>query len=161
MNTRTGRITTIVLSILLLLTFFFAYTYYNDVEALGNISAEISSINQVDFNFFTPTIITFTLNISNPSNIQMNQLSSTFDLYIEENFLGSGSFQNIIIAPQSNRFTQVTMSLDNSEIAASVIDILANWQSNQNTTVKVQGIMSASVLFGLATTSHEYIAKNN
>ncbi len=158
MNVKTNRNIVIIL-VLLLFTLFLGYTYYVDADTLQHISAEVSSIQQV-YVTIPATTITFTLNISNPGQRSINQLSSTFDLYIEQNYLGSGSFHDLTIPPQSSQFTQVTMSLDNSEIAASVVDMLSNLRFSQNTTVKVEGTMTASVLFGMATASHQYIAKN-
>ena len=147
----------IIAIILLLLILFAGYSFYADAQAIERVYAEVDTIDQVSPKLNFATII-FTLNITNPSNRDVNDLSSTFDLYIDENDVGDGSFSNLYIPAQSNTYKQVSMKVHYNEIAKSVIDIISNWTQGQNTSVKVKGTMQASVLFGLTTASHQYIA---
>ncbi len=148
----------IITIIIILLLLFTGYTYYADAQAIEQVYAKVHTVNQISpkLNFAT---IVFTLNFTNPSNRDIYDLSSSFDLYIEENNVGKGSFSNLSIPAKSNIYKQVSMRIHYDEVAKSVIDIISNWAQGQNTTIKVKGTMHASVLFGLTTASHKYIAQ--
>lgn len=158
MNAKTPYLTAVISVAILLFIIFLGYTYYADAKAIEHVYATVETIDQINPKFSKATI-TFTLNITNPSTRDVNKLSSTFDLYIENNYIGSGSFSNLSIPSQTNKFKQVSMTVEYKGIADSVVDILKNWAGGQNTTMKVDGTMTASILFGLATASHDYIAK--
>lgn len=143
--------------LVLLIALFCGYTYYADTEAIQQVHAEVETINQINPKFTSATIV-FTLNITNPTNRDVNRLSSTFDIYIEQNFIGKGSFSNVSIPAQTTKFKQVTISIEYGGLADSAVDFFKNWATGQKTILSVKGTMSASVLFGLTTASHNYTA---
>jgi LEA14-like dessication related protein len=158
MISKTYQLTTIFL-VIILLTSFFGYTYYADAQAIQKVQSKVETINQINPKITSATI-TFTLNITNPTTRDVHNLGSTFDIYIEENYIGKGSFSNFSIPGQTHKFKQVTITVNYGGLADSAVDIIKNWVTGQNSTLKVKGTMTASVLFGLATASHSYTATN-
>lgn len=157
MNLPSNRNISFIIVGILLISIFLAYTYYSDADALQNVYAEIEGIDQINAKFTSATI-TFNLNITNPSNRNINQLSSTFDIYIEDNFIGEGSFSDHDIPAQTSNLKQVQINVNYGGLADSSIDILKNWVAGQDSQIEIKGTITASVLFGLTTTSHEFIA---
>ena len=163
MLSKTYQITTIFL-IIILLTFFFGYTYYADAQAIQQIRAKVYSFNpnsNIVLDLSERTIdLNFTLNFTNPSSRDIRDISSSFNIYIEENFIGKGSFSNLFIKANSSEFKEITVSFNLKGFAHSFIDTISNAIKNENTKMTVEGTMTASVLFGLATASHSYTATN-
>jgi hypothetical protein len=157
MNLPSNRHISFILVGILLILLFLGYTYYADAEAIQNVYAEIEGINQINAKI-TSAAITFTINITNPSNRNVNQLSSTFDIYIEDTFVGTGSFFDHDIPAQTSNLKQVQINVNYGGLADSSIDILKNWFVGQDSQIKIKGVITASVLFGLTTTSHKFIA---
>ena len=153
---KTTRLYTIIIVIILICAYL-GYTYYTDADAIQHVIAEVDSINNI-LPRFTSATLTFTLNVSNPTNRDINNLSSTFDIYIQQNKIGDGSFSGLSIPAQTHINKKVIITVFYTEIANSVIDILNNWVQDQDTPLTVKGTMSARVLFGLATASHQYTA---
>ncbi|MDG6219125.1 MAG: hypothetical protein QCI00_06765 [Candidatus Thermoplasmatota archaeon] len=106
MMQRTYRGIILIFFIILILSFFMGYVYIADMQAVQQIHAEISTIDDIDLKF-SSAIITFSLNITNPSTRNINDLYSTFDLYIEQNYIGHGSFSNTTIPAQTSKITGV------------------------------------------------------
>ena len=157
MMSKTYQLGTVITLAILIPTLFLGYTYFADAQAIEKVYAEVENINQINPKF-TKADITFTLNITNPTTRDINQLASTFDIFIQDNYVGTGSFSNFSIPAQTNKFKQVSITVDYGGIANSVVDILTNWVSGQNTTLRIEGTMTAQVLFGLTTASHSYTA---
>lgn len=164
MISKTYQLTTIFI-IIILLTFFFGYTYYADAQAIQQMRAEVYSFNpdsNIDLDLSKRTLeLNFTLNITNPSSRDIRDISSTFKIYIEENFIGKGSFSNLSIKANSSELKEITVSFDLKGFAYSFIDKIANVLKNEYTIISIEGSMTASVLFGLTTASHEYTATSS
>ncbi len=160
MNLPSNRNISFIIVGILLISIFLAYTYYADADALQNVYAEIEGIDQINAKITSATI-TFNLNITNPSNRNINQLSSTFDIYIENNFVGTGSFSDHDISAQTSNLKQVQINVNYGGLADSSIDILKNLVAGQDSQIEIKGTITASVLFGLTTTSHEFIATSS
>jgi hypothetical protein len=157
MMKKTYQLVSIISMISILLIILLGYSYFADAQAIQQVYADVTAINQINPKL-TSAAILFTLNITNPSSRNINKLSSTFDLYIEKNFIGTGSFSNFSIPGQTNKFKEVSLTIQYTGLADSAVDIIKNWVSGQHTTLRIEGVMTASVLFGLATVSHKYTA---
>lgn len=157
---KTYQLGTIITIAILIPTLFLGYTYFADADAIQNIYAEVETIDQINPKI-TKATITFTLNITNPTTRDINDLSSTFDIYIEQNYIGTGSFANFSIPGQTTKFKQVTITVNYGGLADSAVDFIKNWFSGQDSTLRIEGTMTASVLFGLTTASHEYTATSD
>ena len=146
-----------VFVVIILLIAILGYTYYADAEAIQNVFAEVNTINNISPKITSATL-TFSLNVTNPSQRDITDLSSIFDIFISQTKIGEGSFAGLSVPAQSNVFKEVTITVYYSGLADSIINIFENWKQGQDTTLIVDGIMEATVLFGLATASHEFIA---
>jgi len=144
-----------ILCIVFLLIAFFSYTYYSDAIAIQQIKVEIEEINNIDPKFTSATL-SFTMNITNPSSKPINDLSSTFDIYIESNYIGKGSFSDIDIEAFSTKYESMSITVYYSGLADAGVDIIKNWVHGEETKLTINGAMKASVLFGLAEASHEF-----
>ena len=147
----------ISLIIVLLLSLFFIYTFYADTEAIKQVYAKVEGIKDIDAKFTSATI-TFYLNITNPSSRDISQLSSTFNIYLEENFIGTGSFSDYSIPASTSNNKEVEVNVNYGGLADSSIDILKNWVSGKESELKIDGTITASILFGLTTASQDFIA---
>lgn len=159
---KTYQLGTVITLAILIPTLFLGYTYFADAQAIQQIHAEVYSFNpesNIDFDLAERTIdLNFTLNVTNPSSRDICDISSTFNIYIEENFIGEGSFSNLSIKANSSEFKEITVRFDLKGFAYSFIDTIANALKNKNTKMTIEGTMTAQVLFGLTTASHSYTA---
>lgn len=149
----------IILIIVLLLSLFLVYTFYTDTESLKQVYAKVEGIQDIDAKFTSATI-TFNLNITNPSSKSINQLSSTFDIFIENNFIGTGSFADYSIPAKTSIDKEVEVNVNYGGLADSSIDILKNWASGEESEIKIDGTITASILFGLTAASQDFTARS-
>jgi hypothetical protein len=133
------------------------YTYISDVAAISSVNLEIQQIDATRPNLTNVTLI-LQMNLSNPTDRTIQRLSSIFDIYIGQNYIGSGAFQNINISPKSYSVHSVTTVITYKGLAHSVIDIIANLIEGQQSTVNISGTMTASILFGLSQTTQKFSA---
>lgn len=156
MNNNTTTIVSILAIGILLITFF-GYTYYADADAILQLTSDVESINQINPKI-TSTTITFTLNITNPTNRHITDLNSEFNIFIENNEIGKGSFSELDIPSQSSVLKQVTITVFYNTLADSVVDIIKNSLQGQDSELTIKGTMNAAVLFGLTRVSQDFIA---
>jgi len=159
MMPKTYQLASLITLAILIPSLFLGYTYFADADAIQKIYADVDTIDQINPKITKATII-FTLNITNPTTRDITDLSSTFDIFIQDNYVGKGFFSNFSIPAQTNKFKQVSITVSYGGIADSAVDIFTNWVSGQDTTLTVEGTMTASVLFGLTTASHSYTASS-
>ena len=155
MKKKNKIITTII--ILILILSIFGYTYYHDANALSKVRLEIN-----DIDFISPSLTNVTLAFSvkfiNPSGTDINNLESTFDIFIESNYIGEGNFSNINIKSNSNRTEQVKVKIYYKGLAHSVIDIILNFISGKSSSLKINGNLRSDAVFGIFKISEIYIA---
>ena len=144
-----------ILGISFLLIAFLGYTYYSDGVAIHQIKVEIEEINNI-YPKVTSATLTFTMNITNPTSKHINDLSSTFDIYIESNYIGKGSFSDIDIDPFSTTYESMSVIVYYNGLADATVDLIKNWVIGEETKLTINGTMKASVLFGLAEASQEF-----
>ena len=151
--------TILIISLIIIVIFIasLGYTYYADAQALYQIESEIIGIEQVNPKLTSATL-TYTLSITNPSSKPINDLSSEFEIYIESNYIGTGSFSDIDMDPESTTKKSMTVTIYYTGLAKAGIDALENWATGQETTLVIQGTMRASILFGLTEGSQDFIA---
>lgn len=150
----------VLVIIILVLISFFSYTFYADAEAIQQVQAEVETVNRIEPKITSATI-SFTINLTNPTSRDIHQLSSTFDIFIEDNFVGTGSFSDHDIPAKTSVTKELSVNVNYGGLADSAVDILKNWVSGQQSTLKINGTITAAVLFGLTTASHDYIATSN
>jgi hypothetical protein len=100
------------------------------------------------------------MNISNPSPREISDLSSTFNVFIEENYIGKGSFSKTTIKPASNVYHKTNLTVYYSGLADASIDIIKNWVNEKESKLIIKGNMTAKILFGVFETSQSFIASS-
>jgi LEA14-like dessication related protein len=148
---------TILFILLIILIIFLGYIYFSDVEAISHVNADIESVNSINPKLTSADII-FTINITNPTSREIYDLSSSFDVYIDDTYIGEGSFSKTGIKPLSNIFHQTNLTVYYSGIADATIEIIKNWMKNKQSNLIIKGNMTAKTLFGLIETTQPYEA---
>ena len=145
-----------IITILSILSFIYV-NYKSDVEAINDIDI---SLNNVDI--FDLEITSFKLNLDveiiNPSNREINQLSSDFDIYIENKYIGTGNFSNADIQKNSNISKDVIITIYYSGLAEAVVNIIENLISDGEFDLRINGIIYAKALFGMSIIEQTFIA---
>ena len=150
----------VVILIIFIIVSFLGYSYYADADTLLHVYADVEGINDVNVKL-TSASITFTLNITNPTTRNINDLSSRFDIYIEQNIIGYGSFSNVDIPAQSSILKPVSITVYYNKTISSIWDVIVNNFQGQQSKLIIKGTMTASVMFGLSTASEDFIARSN
>jgi len=142
------------ISAALLLFVFSFYIYTSDVAAISEVEIQPISIENSKFTIKNVTL-TIMLNISNPTDREISDLSSTFSIFIGENNIGVGEFQDIYITANSYTIKTVKNVISFADVGHYVIDSL---EDGFDTTVTIQGTMTSKVFFGLTQTTQEFTA---
>ncbi|MDG6229093.1 MAG: hypothetical protein QCH96_03915 [Candidatus Thermoplasmatota archaeon] len=150
-------ITILVSGIVLLLFFTFFYTYSSDIAAISQVHIELSDVEITKPTFYNVTL-TLLMNISNPTERTIQDLSSDFDIYIGSHQIGSGSFSGITIQPKSSTLEPVATIITYKGLAHSIIERLSDFINGQQTTIIIEGTMTAKVFFGLGQTTQDFAA---
>ena len=137
-----------IIIIVSILSFIFI-NYKSDVDAINNINVRLDGID-----IFNMKITSFKLilkvEILNPSNRTINQLSSNFDIFIENNYIGEGNFSNVNIEKNSNISKDVIITIYYSGLANATIDIIKNLVNEGEFSLKIKGTVYAKALFGMS-----------
>ena len=149
----------IIITIILLFSII-GYTYYADVEAISKTQVEIENIDLIKI-YSNGVKLGLIVKFKNPSDREINDLSSNFNIYVDSKYIGDGSFSNINIKQQSSTSEQVIITISYSNLAQSTIEIIKNYIQGEKTSFSIKGKLTADVLFGLSETSHSYIAYLN
>jgi len=137
-----------IIIIVSILSFIFI-NYKSDVDAINNINVRLDGID-----IFNMKITSFKLilkvEILNPSNRTINQLSSNFDIFIENNYIGEGNFSNVNIEKNSNISKDVIITIYYSGLANATIDIIKNLVNEGEFSLNIKGTVYAKALFGMS-----------
>lgn len=145
---------------LLLFFSFIGFTYYADAEAVSKAQVKVENLNLIKV-YNNGVKLGFTVKFANPSDREINDLFSYFDIYVDSIKIGEGSFLNIDIKPDDETSKQMSVTASYSGLAQSAINVIKNFVRGEKTSLSIEGTVSADVLFGLAKTSHKFIATYN
>lgn len=145
------------ISAALLLFVFSFYIYTSDVAAISEVKIQLNGIEITKPTLYNVTMI-IQMNISNPTDRMIQDLSSTFDIYIGENNIGSGEFQDVTVNARDNTIKSVKTVITYKGLALSAIDFIDNLIKGEKTTVTIQGTMTSKVFFGLTQTTQDFTA---
>ncbi len=153
--TEKNVIAAIILAIILSVSGFLGYIYFADVAAMSSIEVTINDVDITDVKF---TSFTFKLkldaNIYNPTDQDISGLSSTFDIYIEDNYIGEGGFSNVFIPAHAQSEKDVSITI--SGLAVAAVDVIKNVITEGKFDLNISGNINGNVLFGLITFSQEF-----
>ncbi len=153
--TEKNIIAAIILAIILSVSGFLGYIYYADVAAMSSIEVTINDVDITDVKF-TSFKLKLDANIYNPTDQDISGLSSTFDIYIEDNYVGEGDFSNVFISAHAQSEKDVSVTIYYSGLADASVDVIKNVITEGNFDLTISGNINGNVLFGLITFSQEF-----
>ncbi len=157
----TGKLvkTVIIIAIILSVLGFLGYSYNADVEAISSIEVKLDDIDLTDIKF-TSFKLKLDVNISNPTNQHISNLSSNFDIYIAENYVGKGNFSKVSIPAHSRCNKNSSVTIYYSGLADAAVDIIEKIITNEEFefNLTIDGKISGNALFGLITVSQSFKA---
>jgi LEA14-like dessication related protein len=141
-----------ILSVILLL----GYIYQVEVNALNHIDITFDKVNFKDLTY-SSFIVELHTSVYNPSDTDISGISSIFNIYVEDNYIGEGYFSNLFI-PANNEIEKVIpIKIYFSGLADVAEDIIKNIiKGDLEIDIIFKGTISANVLFNLITFSEEF-----
>ncbi len=157
MRRMTGKnvIAVIILAIILSVSGFLGYIYYADVAAMSSIEVTINDVDITDVKF-TSFKLKLDANIYNPTDQDISGFSSTFYIYIEDNYVGEGGFSNVFIPAHAQSEKDVSITIYYSGLADASVDVIKNIIKEGKFDLTISGNINGNVLFGLITFSQEF-----
>jgi hypothetical protein len=149
--------TVIIIAIILSVLGFLSYSYNADVEAISNIKVTLDDIDLTGIKV-TSFKLKLDVNISNPTNQHISNLSSNFDIYIAENYVGKGNFSKVSIPASSYCSKDIFVTIYYSGLADAAVDVIKNIITNEEFDLTIDGKISGNALFGLTTVSQNFKA---
>jgi hypothetical protein len=146
----------LIIIIISILSFIFI-NYKSDVEAINVINISLNNVNIFDLKI-TSFKLNLDVEIINPSNREINQLSSYFDIYIENNYIGNGNFSNVNIQKNSNISKTIIITIYYSGLADAAVDIIENLINEGEFDLRINGTIYANALFGMSIIEQTFIA---
>ena len=153
--TEKNIIAVIILVIILSVSGFFVYIYYSDVGAMSSIEVAINEVDIIDVKL-TSFKLKIDTNIYNPTDQDISGFSSTFDIYIEDNYVGEGGFSNVFIPAHAQSEKDVSIIIYYSGLANAAVDVIKNVITEGNFDLIISGDLKGNVLFGLIVFSQEF-----
>ena len=151
-------ITTLILFIIIISILGLIYiNYKSDIEAINNLNVNLNQIDIDDINskFFK---LNFNVEITNPSDRDIVDLSTTFKIYIEDNYVGEGNFSNVNIINNSEENKDVIVSVYYEGLADAVNDVIKKIINEGEIDLKIKGTLYAKALFGLSIIEQNFVA---
>ena len=153
--TEKNVIVAIILAIILSVSGFLGYIYYANVNAMHSIEVTINDVYITDVKSKSFNL-KLDANIYNPSDQDISGLSSTFDIYIEDNYVGKGGFSNVFITAHNQSEKDVSITTYYSGLADAVADVIKNVITEGNFDLTISGNINGNALFGLITFSQKF-----
>jgi len=148
-------ITSIIIAIVLSVLVFLWFSYNADLEAISNIDVTLDDLDLTDIKLTSFKLI-LNVNISNPTNQYISNLSSNFDIFIANNYVGNGEFSKVTIPRKSQSNKDVIVIVYYSGLADAVVDIIKKVITNEEFDLTIDGEVRGNALFGLTSVSQSF-----
>ena len=155
----TGKIVNIVITLTVILSVsgLLGYIYYADVTAMSGIEIKLNDVDLTDVKLSSFKLKLHT-SIYNPTDQDISELSSAFNIYIEDNFVGKGSFSKTFISAHSQIEKDISITIFYSGLADATIDVIIEIIKEGNFDLIISGNISGNILFNLIEFSQEFEA---
>ncbi len=155
----TGKIVNIVITLTVILSVsgLLGYIYYADVTAMSGIEIKLNDVDLTDVKLSSFKLKLHT-SIFNPTDQDISDLSSAFNIYIEDNFVGKGSFSKTFISAHSQIEKDISITIFYSGLADATIDVIIELIKEGNFDLNISGNISGNILFNLIEFSQEFEA---
>ena len=153
----TRKIVKIVITLMIILSVssLLGYIYYADVTAMSGIEMTINDVDLTEVKLSSFNLKLHT-KIFNPTNQDISGLSSAFNIYIEDNFVGKGGFSKVFIPANSQIEKDISITIFYSGLADATIDVIIEIIKEGNFDLNISGNISGNVLFNLIEFSQEF-----
>ena len=145
----------IIIIAMVIISGFFGYTYYADVNAIRNTKVTITDIILQELQLTYCKLKLF-ININNLADRDISDISAKFDVNIANNYVGFGSFSKISVPSKSVREIEATLTIYYLDVASAVVEVIKNGKFD----VTVEGEINASVLLNLISVSQGFKASH-
>jgi LEA14-like dessication related protein len=151
----------LIIFMIIIITFlsisFIFVNFNSDLGAINNINVKL-----IDMEVFDANIASFKLKliveIINPSDRDIIDLSTDFRIYIEDNYIGEGNFSKVNIPKYSNLSKDVIVKIYYSGLADAVVDLIKDIINEEEFNLEIKGTLYAKALFGWSIIEQSYIA---
>jgi hypothetical protein len=140
----------------LLLSFcFFNYLYSKGVESVEDMEVVILDISFSEVKV-SSCVLGVLVNISNPSDYYFSGVSSVFDIFIDDNVIGSGSFSELDIPAFSSRVVEIPVTIMYLGLAQGVVELVTDFLMGNPTSLFFSGDLSIRIFFGFMTITRSF-----
>ena len=137
--------------------------YKSDIDAINSLNVNLMNVEKPLDIITDITVTSFKLNfdveINNPSDRDVIDLSTDFKIYIEDNYVGEGNFSDVDVPNNSNISNNVIVTIYYDGLADAVVNIIKNIINNEEFKLEIKGTLYAKALFGMSIIEQDYIAK--
>ena len=131
--------------------------YKSDVSAINNLDVNLNDIEIYDIKI-SSFKLNFDIEINNPSDREIVDLSTDFKIYIEDNYVGEGNFSNVNIPNNSNENKDVVVTIYYDGLADAIVDVVKNIINEGEFNIEIKGKIYAKALFGISIIEQNYTA---
>lgn len=130
-------------SILILLGVF-SFLFFVGNAAANKLQVTVSEI-QVENVGLTSCDVSVLFSLMNPTNQELSVISSSFDIFISDVYVGKSSLSRFVIPKESFVEKKIRVTVLYSDIASAVLQAI----KNKNFDLDVRGTAQVEILFGL------------
>jgi len=141
----------LVIIVAVVILSFLAIRYTMEATAISKLQVTVKSV-QIQEIKVTYTKLKLFIEISNPTNEDISQLSTDYNIFIAGSIVGEGSMPLTNIPAQTVKETSTTVIIYFANVANVVIDAITNQKFN----LTIQGTLHAKVLFGLVSILQDF-----
>jgi hypothetical protein len=153
-------ITIFILIIIIITSLGLIYiNYRSDIEAINNLKVNLIDVKRPYDITKTSFKLNFDIEIDNPSDRDIIDLSTDFKIYIEDNYVGEGNFSKVNIPNNSNISKDVIVKIYYSGLADAIFDLIEDIINEGEFNLKIEGMIYAKALFGISIIEQDYISK--
>jgi hypothetical protein len=139
---------------------FIFINYKSDVEAINNINVILRDVDIFDMKI-TSFKLKMDVEINNPSNREIIELSSDFEIFIEKNYIGEGNFSDVNIQKNSSIYKDIFITIYYSGLAEAAVKIINNLIDEGEFKLTIEGSIYAKALFGMSTIKQNFTASKS
>lgn len=132
----------IAISVILVVPAVLGFFYYQDISAIENSEISISSASISEI-ALTYAKIKLQMELKNPSARKISDISVKFDIYLTDNYVGSGYFPSITVPAHSSRTREMNITIYYANLTGAVINAIYNGK----VVISIKGEMEGRVLY--------------
>jgi len=152
-------ITIIVILILIIMTSLglIYINYSSDIDAINSLNVNLIDLDLNDITY-TSFKLNFDVEINNPSDRDIIDLSTDFEIFIEDNYVGEGNFSNVNISKNSKIVNDVVVKIYYNDLTDAVVNIIKGIINEGEFKLEINGTLYAKALFGISLIKQDYAA---